>query len=220
MRYSEDLIIKTALEAYTNGAANIKLEKEKCALLVIDMQDEFVKPGWAPTWIPEATRQVFKIKKMIKKCRDNNIPVIYTVFSNTHNYNDRPRFGKEMPIQYPNLGSNPDWFKNGNIWKDLKPRKNEIVIHKPSYGAFYDTPLETILKSLGKDAIIISGTLTNCCCGTTARQGYERGHKVIFGSDITSTYTKEMQEAELGILRLAFAKVQSSEEIIKEIESA
>ena len=47
-----------------------------------------------------------------------------------HNYNDRPRCGKEMPIQYPNLGSNPEWFKNGNIWKELKPRKNEIVIQK------------------------------------------------------------------------------------------
>ena len=123
-----------------------------------------------------------------------------------------------MPIQYPNLGSNPEWFKNGHIWKELEPRNDEIVIHKPSYGAFYDTPLETILKHMEKDTIIISGTLTNCCCGTTARQGYERGYKVIFGSDITSTYTKEMQEAEMGILRLAFAKVQSSEEIINEIE--
>ena len=218
MQYSEELIIKTALDAYTNGVANIKLEKEKSALLVIDMQDEFVKPGWASTWIPEATRQVPRIKKMIEKCRENSIPVIYTVFSNTHSYFDRPRFGNEMPIQYQNLGSNPEWFRNGDIWEELKPQKDEIVIHKPSYGAFYDTPLETILKHMGKDTIIISGTLTNCCCGTTARQGYERGYKVIFGSDITSTYTKEMQEAEMGILRLAFAKVQSSIEIINEIE--
>jgi nicotinamidase-related amidase len=219
MRYTEELIIKTALDAYKNGVAKIKLEKERCVLLVIDMQDEFVKPGWASTWIPEATRQVPKIKKMITTCREKSIPVIFTVFSDTHNYFDRPKTGKAMPIQYPNLGSNPEWFKYGNIWEELKPQKDEIVIHKPSYGAFYDTPLETILKSMDKDTIIISGTLTNCCCGTTARQGYERGFKVIFGSDITSTYTKEMQEAELGILRLAFAKVQSSEEIIKELES-
>ena len=130
---------------------------------------------------------------MIDKCRENNIPVIYTVFSSTHNYFDRPKFGKEMPIQYPKLGSNPEWFKNGEIWEELKPQQNEIVIHKPSYGAFYDTPLETILKRMEKDTIIISGTLTNCCCGTTARQGYERGFKVIFGSDITSTYTNELQ---------------------------
>ena len=220
MKYSEDLILKTALDAYTNGEANIKLEKEKSALLVIDMQDEFVKPEWSSAWIPEATRQVPRIKKMIEKCRDNNIPVIYTVFSNTHKCFDRPKYGNEMPIQYPNLGSNQEWFQNGNIWEELKPQKNEIVIHKPSYGAFYDTPLETILKRMGKDIIIISGTLTNCCCGTTARQGYERGYKVIVGSDITSTYTKEMQEAEMGILRLAFAKVQSSEEIINDIENS
>ena len=218
MQFSEELIIKTALDAYTNGVADIKLENEKSVLLVIDMQDEFVKPGWASTWIPEATRQVPKVKHLIEKCRENDIPVIYTVFSNTHNFFDRPKYGSVMPIQYPELGSNPEWFQDGNIWEDLKPQEDEIVIHKPSYGAFYDTPLETILKKMGRDTIIISGTLTNCCCGTTARQGYERGYKVIFGSDVTSTYTQEMQEAEMGILRLAFAKVQSSEEIIKEIE--
>jgi len=218
MQYSEELILKTALKAYSSGVADISLEKEKSVLLVIDMQDEFVKPGWASTWIPEATRQVPRIKGMIEVCRAHDIPVIYTVFSNTHNYFDRPRFGSAMPIQYPELGSNPAWFRDGNIWEELKPQEGEIVIHKPSYGAFYDTPLETILKQMGKDTIIVSGTLTNCCCGTTARQGYERGYKVIFGSDITSTYTQEMQEAELGILRLAFARVQSADEIIREIE--
>ncbi len=86
----------------------------------------------------------------------------------------------------------------GKIYSDLEPHENDIVIHKPSYGSFYDTPLETILKNLNIDAIVICGTLTNCCCGTTARQGYERGYKVVFGSDVTSTYTKEMQAAELG----------------------
>jgi nicotinamidase-related amidase len=75
--------------------------------------------------------------------------------------------------------------------------------------------LETILRNLGKDTIIICGTLTNYCCGTTARQGYERGFKVIFGSDITSTDKLEMQEPELQVLRKGFAKVMESEKIIE-----
>jgi nicotinamidase-related amidase len=77
--------------------------------------------------------------------------------------------------------------------------------------------LETILRNLGKDTIIICGTLTNYCCGTTARQGYERGFKVIFGSDITSTDKLEMQEPELQVLRKGFAKVMEAEKIIESL---
>lgn len=122
-----------------------------------------------------------------------------------------------MPNRFPELGSDPTWFKYGNIWHELEPDENDIVIYKPSYGAFYDTPLSTILNNLEKDTIIICGTLTNYCCGTTARQGYERGFKVIFGSDVTSTDDPEMQEPELKVLRKGFAKVMTLEDILKHL---
>ena len=121
-----------------------------------------------------------------------------------------------MPNRYSELGIDQSaFFVEGKVWHDLEPLENEIIIHKPSYGAFYDTPLETILRNLGKDSVIICGTLTNYCCGTTARQAYERGFKVIFGSDVTSTDDLDMQEAELMVLRKGFAKVLSAQEIIK-----
>ena len=62
--------------------------------------------------------------------------------------------------------------------------------------------------------MIICGTLTNFCCGTTARQAYERGFQVLFGSDITATDDPDMQEPELWVLRKGFAKVLSAEAII------
>ncbi|NWF74185.1 MAG: isochorismatase family protein [Nitrospirae bacterium] len=46
------------------------------------------------------------------------------------------------------------------------------------WGLLYYTPLETILRNLGRDTVIICGTLTNFCFGTTARQAYERGFKL------------------------------------------
>lgn len=214
MKYQEETIMKHALNAFHNGKARFPINPQKCALLVIDMQDEFVKPGWTSSWIPEATRQVGKIKRVINFCREKKIPVIYTVFSNTHSYMDRPISGRYMPNRFPELGSDERWFNKGSIWHELEPQNDEIVIHKPSYGAFYDTPLDTILRQMGKDTVIICGTLTNCCCGTTARQAYERSYYVIFESDITSTYDSEMQQAELDILRFAFARVMSAEEIM------
>ena len=214
MKYTKELLLKTAEEAYDHGDVNFEIIQQKCALLVMDMQDEFVKPEWTSSWIPEATRQVPKIKLLIGTCRKLNIPVIFTVFKDTHFFLDRPKTGNLMPNRYSQLGSDPAWFKEGTIWHELVPQENEIVIYKPSYGAFYDTPLETILKNLGRDTIIICGTMTNYCCGTTARQGYERGYKVIFGSDITSTDDPTMQEPELKVLRKGFAKVMNLEDII------
>jgi hypothetical protein len=84
------------------------------------------------------------------------------------------------------------------------------VIFKPSYGAFYDTPLETILRNLNRDTIIVVGTLTNFCCGTTARQGYERGFYVVFCSDLIATDDPDMQEAELSVLRKGFARIMTA----------
>ena len=214
--FTEEQVLHLARKAYQEGNPAFEIEPGKCALFVIDMQDEFVKPHWTPYWVPEATRQVPRIKKLIAHCRKKDIPVIFTVFSKTHHYVDRPKSGSSMPNRYPELDIDQSaFFINGRVWHELQPQEDEIVIHKPSYGGFYDTPLETILKNLGKDTVIICGTLTNYCCGTTARQAYERGFKVIFGSDVNATDDPEMQEPELKVLRKGFAKVLSAEEIIK-----
>jgi nicotinamidase-related amidase len=63
--------------------------------------------------------------------------------------------------------------------------------------------------------VVICGTITNCCCGTTARQAYERSFKVVFGSDVTSIDDPEMREPELKVLRKGFARVLTAEEIIE-----
>ena len=214
--FSEQDVLSLAKKAYNEGDAGFEIRTDKCALLVIDMQDEFVKPHWSPDWVPEATRQVPRIKTLIEHCRSKNVPVIYTVYSGTHNYLDRPKTGKFMPGRYSELDIDFSvFFVNGQVWHELAPRKDEIVIKKSSYGAFYDTPLETILKNMEKDTVIICGTITNCCCGTTARQAYERSFKVVFGSDVTSIDDPEMREPELRALRKWFARVLTAEDIIE-----
>jgi nicotinamidase-related amidase len=180
--YSQDEILALAHHAYRTGQATFPVVSSRCALLVIDMQDEFVKPGWTPYWVPEATRMA-------------------------------PRLGAYMPNRYHPPDSGVTWFRDGCIWYELAPQAADIVIYKPSYGAFYDTPLQTILQNLERDTIIITGALTNFCCGMTARQGYERGFQVVFASDLTATDDPELQEAELAVMRKGFARVMSAEDI-------
>ena len=217
--FTESQIVSWAKEAYESGRASFSIVPEKCALLVIDMQDEFVRPNWTPDWVPEATRQVPRIKKLIEHCREKGVPVIFTAYAKTHNYLDRPQSGSSMPGRYPGVDvDRSSFYVKGHIWDELAPREDEVVIRKPSYGAFYDTPLETILRNLDRDTVIICGTLTNCCCGMTARQAYERSFKVVFGSDVTSTDDPDLQEPELKVLRKNFAIVMTAAEIIEVLE--
>ncbi len=218
--YSNSYVLALAREAYAHGDAGFELVPERTALLVIDMQDEFVRPHWTPFWVPEATRQIPRIRRLIDFCRGASIPVIYTIFSDTHRYLDRPRTGPLMPNRYPHLESDPAWSMNVGVVAELAPAPGEVVIHKPSYGAFYDTPLETILRNLGRDTIVICGTLTNYCCGTTARQGYERGFQVVVGSDVCATDDPDLQEPELMVLRKGFARVLPCEQILAELGGA
>jgi nicotinamidase-related amidase len=214
--YGEAYVRDLARQAY-EGNPSIPLLRGRFALLVIDMQDEFVKPGWTPFWVPEATRIVAGVADLMQKCRALSVPVVFTAFAKTHLYRDRPRSGVVMPNRFPSIAGDPEWFRDGTIWHELEPLDDEVVIHKPSYGAFWDTPLQTILRNFGCDTILICGTLTNYCCGTTARQGYERGFNVVVVGDLTATDDPELQEAELRTLRKGFARVATLEEVSLEL---
>lgn len=72
---------------------------------------------------------------------------------------------------------------------------------------------------MSKDTVILCGTLTNYCVGTTARQAYERGFNVIVGSDVTATDDPELHEAEIRTLRRRFAMTLSANQIIQRLRS-
>lgn len=214
--FTEEQVLLMAQSAYRSGQATFDVDWRRAALLLIDMQLEFVLPGHTPYWVPEATRIVPRLASLLDAARRVGMPVIHTAFADTHHYLDRPYSGVYMPNRYPELPQGGHSIEAKFI-PDLDPRLEEIVLYKPSYGAFYDTPLDTILRNLGCDTVIVTGTLTNVCCGMTARQAYERGYKVIFGSDVTATHTPELQDAELQTLRYSFARVMTATEIINSI---
>ncbi|MCT2546694.1 cysteine hydrolase family protein [Streptomyces atratus] len=141
---------------------------------------------------------------------------MWTVFDDTYLGLDRPRALSHLPH------ADTDWRRPGpaEVWAPMERRPDEALIRKPSYGAFYDTPLDTMLRNLGRDTVIVTGTLTNYCCGTTARQAYERGYQVVFGADVTATDDESRQEPELAVLRKGFALVLTAKEIADRLKAA
>jgi len=215
--FTEQALRVAAEQAYREGCADLPFAAERAALVVIDMQQEFVRPGWSPYWVPEATRIVPVVADLIAACRATGVPVMYTVFAETHHRLDRPRGLDWMPNHAPEWVPPPE---AAEVWGPLAPRPEEVVIRKPSYGAFYDTPLDTILRRLGRDVVILAGTLTNFCVGTTARQGYERGYFVVVAEDATATDVPAMHDAELATLRKGFALVLSTGRIVERLGAA
>ncbi|MDI3417344.1 isochorismatase family cysteine hydrolase [Streptomyces luteolus] len=213
--YSEAWVTARARHAYEHGRAEFDVRPERSALLVVDMQDEFVRPGWSPYWVPAATRMVPRLRGLVEVCRELGMPVVWTVFDDTHLGLDRPRALPALPH-----GAS-DWRRPGpaEVCGELGRRADEPLIRKPSYGAFYDTPLDTMLRNLGRDTVVVTGTLTNYCCGTTARQAYERGYQVVFGADVTATDDESRQEPELAVLRKGFALVLGAAEIEAELRA-
>ena len=120
-----------------------------------------------------------------------------------------------MAISTSSLSVPGSLFTKETVDKAIAPDySKDYVIAKPSYGAFTGTTLDYILKNLGVDTLIICGTNTNYCCGTTAREAHAHGYKVVFGSDINSADLPELQEFELKVLRRGFAIVIDKDAIV------
>lgn len=214
--FTEDYLLGKAKRDYDEGVASFRINPKKSALIVIDMIDEFTKPNYCPAWVPEATRQLPKIKRLIEAAKRNGVPVIYTCYAIHGSFADaNPYFRNAWtPIDRMEDYEGPPLFTKESVDEAIKPNYEEdYVIAKPSYGAFTNTALDYILKNLGRDTLIVCGTMTNYCCGTTTRDAHARGYKVVFGSDVNSTDDPEIQAAELKTLRRGFALVASEAEI-------
>jgi len=182
--------------------------REKCALLVIDMQNDFVREG-AIMEVPEARAQVGRIAGLIDACREKDVPVIYTV------HETDPVFNPLEIATFPHLAE--AGMRKGTdgieVFEELAPADGEYVLRKRRYSAFFQTDLELVLRNSGVDTVIICGTVSNICCESTARDAYFRDFKVVFGTDVNSALSKEVHDAVLANMRL-FGRVMKSVDII------
>jgi len=214
--FNEEYILSKAEKDYETGEASIRINPKTTALIVVDMVDEFTKPNMTPSWIPDSTKQLAKIKDLIETCRSLRVQVIYTCYAFHSTYLDmNPAFRDGVtPLDKFDDYDGPPLFQRESIDSSIKPDyEKDIVIAKPSYGAFTGTTLDYVLKNRKVDTVIICGTMTNYCCGTTAREAHGHGYNVVFGSDINSTDDPQLQIAELKTLRRGFALILTKDQI-------
>jgi nicotinamidase-related amidase len=219
--FTEEFILEEAQRQYTEGQALIDVDPGRTALIVVDMMDEFVKPQWCPYWVPDATRQVPKILELREAFHEAKLPVIYTAYDVSLRGLNFPTTEWLVPVVTHAAEHDIEGvLQEVKIYDELAPAGDDLLILKHCYSGFYGTELDLVLRSLNASTVVICGTMTNFCCGATAREAFWYGYKVIFGSDVNSTDDPELQEAELRTLRRGFARIMTADEIIAAVRAS
>ena len=213
----EDEILQRAADEYKFSNPDFPIDAAKTALLVIDLQEGFVAEG-ARMWTPQNLRILPGVKQLIGRSRMEGIPVIFTEHAHDASGRDRGLMW-DVPLNRPiRDGALRIGAEDVSTHHEIAPLPGEKVIQKHRYSAFFDTDLHTYLRGCEVDTLIITGCMTNYCCGATARDAFFRDYKVIFGSDLNATDNQELHEAELKTLRRGYARVISLAEILAEID--
>lgn len=188
----------------------MKLNVAASILLVVDMQQFFLDPA-SPTYAPGGVAILPTVKRLVDTFRRMERPVIFT--KHVHHPGDLDSGIMGWWWEGKCLEGSPE----SEIHPDLRPMPGEKVVFKHRYSAFYNTDLETVLRCLKAEDIIIAGVMTNLCCESTARDAYYRDYRVFFPADGTGSVSEEMHVASLLNLAFGFAWVTMAEAIAAEL---
>ena len=164
---------------------NIPEEKEvllspsDTALLIVDMQNDFVRKE-GKLYVPTAEATIPAIRRLIDNARKNNVLIIYT---QDWHMKDDPEF--KIWGEHALAGT---W--GAEIVDELKPEKDDFIVRKYRYDAFFETPLDYILRVKGIKNVIVTGTVANICVLHTAGSAALRWYNVIMVKDGISALTE------------------------------
>ncbi len=181
----------------------------RLAVLVIDMLRDFVD---GPLSSPRFRRVVPCIARLLEAARSRGIPVIYV------NDSHLPKVDRELELWGPHAirGS-----EGARVVKELEPREGDFIVLKRRYSGFYGTDLDTLLRELGVDTLMLTGISTDVCVLHTAADAFFRGYRLIIVEDCVEAFTEEGHRWALEYMKRVYgAKLARLEEAIREIERA
>lgn len=105
-----------------------------------------------------------------------------------------------------------------DIIDDLAPEPRDYVVNKRSIGAFASTGIDHLLRSLGREALYMTGISTNMCVETTAREAADRGYAVTLVEDACATTHPDLHEGTVRNFARLFGRVRSTDEVLAELD--
>ena len=195
------------------------LDPAKTALVVVDMQNAFMLPGVAHALCPMAEKIVPNINRLAQAVRETGGTVVWikTTFKedalqswSTYFEMVSPQHGAKR-VEALTAGS-----KGHQLWDSLEVRAQDLIVEKNRFSAFIQgcSDLAEILRARGLDTIVVTGTVTNVCCESTARDAMMLNFKTVMVSDGNAAVTDADHNASLCAFYLTFGDIMSTDMLI------
>jgi ureidoacrylate peracid hydrolase len=199
------------------------LEPTKTALVVVDMQNAFMLPGVAHALCPMAEKVVPNINRLAVATRATGGRVIWikTTFKAGALQNWSTYFEMVTPEQgKKRIAALTADSKGHELWPLLDIKPSDIIVEKNRFSAFIQgsSNLADVLRSRGVDTVLITGTVTNVCCESTARDAMMLNFKTVMVSDGNAAVTDEDHKAALCAFYLTFGDVMTTDAVIASLE--
>jgi ureidoacrylate peracid hydrolase len=201
------------------------IDPRRTAHIVVDLQNGFMEQG-APVEVPTAREIVPDVNRITQALRDAGGTIVYLRFKTDacalvdwsafyDCFFDSAR-RKEMIAAF---GPDEHHFA---LWPELDVQASDWIVDKTRFSAFVPgaCDLHERLMAAGIDTLIITGTLTNCCCESTARDAMQRNFRVIFVSDGNAALTDAEHNATLVNMITLFADVMTTDEALAAVPAA
>lgn len=197
-----------AMEALPGAFA---FDPARTALVVIDMQRDFLEPGGFGAALGNDVsllgRAVGPCGALLAACRTAGMLVIHTREGHRPDLTDCPpaKLMRAPPgLRIGDLGPMGRILIRGepghDIIPELAPLPGEVVLDKPGKGAFCQTELELILRNRGIEALLVAGVTTEVCVSTTVREANDRGFRCAVIADACASYFPEFHESALAMI--------------------
>ena len=145
--------------------------------------------------------------------RDGGTVIYLTVGARMPDASDAPphmrKFFRDM--------ENYEGSQDHEIVDELKPQPGDVVLNKTTIGAFASTGIDSLLRSLGRDQLYITGVSTNMCVETTAREAADRGYGVTLVDDACGTIRQEYHDMTMTNFQRLFGRVRTTDEVLEEL---
>ncbi len=201
------------------------LPGEKTALLVVDLQNVFMLPPY-PTEVPLAREIVPNVNELAKATRAAGGTVVWIQMTHSQ---DEPKTWSVFYDHVSNSANRAEGLKrlgrgtHGQaLYDGLDVQAQDLKVEKNRFSAFIQgsSDLDKLLKARGIDTVIVTGTVTNTCCESTARDAMMLNYKTVMVSDANAAATDDEHNATLANMLRLFGDVLSTEETIARLRPA
>jgi len=206
----------------------------RSALLVIDMQRDFLDPGGyaahAGLDVEALRRPLPAIRNLLATARRLGLLVVHTREGHRPDLSDCPAAKLERSraagAAIGSVGPLGRLLVRGEFGHDfidvLQPLPGEPVVDKPGYGAFHQTDLAQILQTRGIEHLVLSGVTTEVCVHSTLREAVDRGYRCVLAADACGSAHPHLHEAALQMVAVEggiLGRVADSAAIIAQLEA-